>query len=110
MDGIARVIDQLDSVFNNFKTFRNSCSAAFIDLRKIFDSISFDSIYSALAKLNVPFSFSNYIKFVNLNTYLQFNGTFSESISPNRGVCQGDPLSSKIFLIIFDFILRSLPD
>lgn len=32
LDGIGRFIDQLDSIFSNFKSFHNSCSAVFIDL------------------------------------------------------------------------------
>lgn len=41
-------------------------------------------------------------------TFLVLNGNVSHPVHPKRGVRQNDPLSSTLFLIVLDFVLRSL--
>lgn len=111
MDGIARAVEELESVFHTAKTKYNPFSAVFIDFRKAFDSVAFEAIFEALRRLGVPEHFVSYIIFLysNARTFLVLNGNVSQPIHPTRGVRQGDPLSSTLFLIVLDFVLRSLP-
>lgn len=112
MDGIAKAVECLDTVYKVFKSKFNSFSAAFIDMCKAFDSIAFDAIYTALKLIGIPDSFIKYIKFIytHAKTYLLFGGCYSEPVRPKRGVRQGDPLSSTLFLAVLDFVLRSLDE
>lgn len=112
MDGISCGIDELDTAFTHFKQHFTPLSAVLIDPRKTFDSASFDAIYSALQRLGVSSNFINYIRFVysNARKYLSSNSTLSGPVAPRRGVLQSDALSSTLFLIVLDFVLRALPD
>lgn len=103
MDGIARAIEELESVHKHFKEHNNPLSAAFIDLRKAFDSVSFKAIYDALQRLGVPNHFINYVKFIysNASTFLVFDGNVSQPIHPTRGVRQGDPLSLRHLSLLY---------
>lgn len=108
MDGIARFIAQLDSIFHNFKTSHNSCFAVFIDLRMTFDVISFDIICMALQHFGVSQSFINYSWFVygNACTFLLYNGMFFRSLMPKRKFIKVTLLSFILFLIVFTLIFR----
>lgn len=110
MDGIANAVSQLDSVFAYFKTNFSSCASAFIDLKKAFHSVNHSAIYNALTIIGVPLQFVSYIKYVyqHARTFLCFNKQKSEAVLPARGVRQGDPLFSTIFLIVLDFVLREI--
>lgn len=83
MGGIGRALDELCTVFKHFKKYYNHCSAAFVDLRKAFDSVSFEAIYVALQKLSVS-QLIDYIRFVyfNANTYVFLNGRLSGTAAP----------------------------
>lgn len=83
-----------------------------MDLRKAFVFASFDAIYLALHHFGVPHPFIDYIQFIYIYVpiFLFYDGIFCRSLSPKRSVRQGDHLWSTLFLIMFDFILRALPD
>lgn len=110
MDGIAKAIESLDTVYKVFKSKFNYFSVAFIDMCKAFDIISFDAIYLVLKLIEIPGSFSKYIKFIysNAKRYPLFGGCNSKPVHHKRDFRQGDPLSPTLFLAVLDFVLRSL--
>lgn len=108
MDGIGRSVEELECVYSHSKSHCNALSAAFIDLRKAFNSMSFDAIYEALRLLGVPNHFISYIRFIysHVRTFLIFDGNVFHSIHPTTRVRQGDSHSSNLFLfcwiLLFD--------
>lgn len=110
MDGISRAVEELESIFSISKTKYHPLSAAFNDVRKAFDSVAFSAIFDALRRLSVPDHFINYIIFIysHARTFLVLNGNVSHPVHPQRGARQNGPLSSTLFLIVLDFVLRSL--
>lgn len=67
IDEIARAVEELESVFSYSKSKFNPLSAVFIDLRKAFDSVTFQAIFDALKRFGVPRNFINYISFIYNN-------------------------------------------
>lgn len=99
MDSIGHTIEELESVFMQFKSKFNPLSAAFTDLRKAFDLVNFDAIYDALQWLGVPISFINYIRFLHANArmFFIFDGNVSDPVHPSRGFVKATPSRRHFF-------------
>lgn len=111
-DGIAQAIDKIDTVFAHFKSRFNAFAADFNDLRKAFDSFAFSAIYNAFELIGLLECFNDYIKFIYTSDRIDliFKRETSSPIKPTRGVRQDDTLSSTIFLLVLDLLLRVLPN
>ena len=77
-----------------------------IDLEKAYDKLEWSFIRSMLIKYNFP---ENLIEIMmscisSVSTSLLFNGGSLEPFSPSRGIRQGDPLSSYIFILCMEFL------
>lgn len=85
---------------------------AVLDLEKAFDSLSHDAIFESLEGLGLPCCLIHYLHYVYKfsKTQLSFKRENSKFIHPVKGVRQGDSLSPLLFLIVFNKVLKSLPD
>lgn len=84
------------------------CTACWLDLSNAFNSIPHDLMFEILYKMNIGPPFLKLLKFIYENTWLH-SVPHERAFRLSRGVNQGDPLSSSIFILCFEIILRSLP-
>ncbi|XP_020592733.1 uncharacterized protein LOC110033172 [Phalaenopsis equestris] len=79
-----------------------------LDIKKSFDTISLDFIINLLQAKGFQQDFCSLIKrWLSNNCYsVMVNGKAHGFFSANGGIKQGDPLSTKIFIIAFDYFSR----
>ena len=82
----------------------------FLDVRKAFDSVSFESLFLALGRVGVPKHLINYLRNVYgaRFTRVYSGANASAPIRPKKGVSQGDPTSGTLFNMVIDWILTEL--
>ena len=81
-----------------------------IELKKAYDSISWDFINQLLLKLKFPDLFRKWIITViaSCSYTVNLNGCNHGSFKGWKGLRQGDPLSLFIFVIVMDYLARTL--
>ena len=82
----------------------------FLDFEKAFDSINWKFIDKCLIKFGFKEDFCKWIKIIykDPKAFLKVNGFISESILIGRGIRQGCPLSSLLFIICTEFMALNL--
>lgn len=110
-DGCAECIAVLASTIHHARVHLRELHVVSLDVAKAFDSVSHQAITSALTEAGVPTVLVEYVKtaYQNSTTILEVRGKRSEEIVVNRGVRQGDPMSTIIFSLVTDRVLRSIP-
>ena len=77
-----------------------------IDLEKAFDRLEWDFIYHVLNWFNFPKDWidliMSYISSSNLSVLI--NGEKLDPFLHSRGICQGDPLSSYVFILCMEYL------
>src|SRR6218665_3283180 len=83
---------------------------AFLDVTKVFDCVSHVTLQRSLKGLGVPSPIVAYVAnmYEHMTTVLKVGGRRSGPIQCNRGIRQGDPLSSFLFNSIMDEVLSYL--
>ncbi|XP_050211423.1 uncharacterized protein LOC126661614 [Mercurialis annua] len=81
-----------------------------IDLRKAYDSISWDFVEEMLIGLNFPNSFITLVmNCIRTPTFsVSWNGNLGEKFSSSKGLRQGDPMSPLIFVMCMDYLSKML--
>lgn len=110
-DGVAENIFLLDSLLRDARSSCKGLCIASLDLSKAFDSVSHESIYSALRRVGLCSRFVDYLRglYLQSGTFIQTAGQCSRALSVSKGVRQGDPLSPLIFNVVVDMALRAIP-
>lgn len=111
-DGCAENIAILSATINHARSHLHELHVVSLDVAKAFDAVSHQAITSALTETGVPEVLVSYIRtaYVNSTTFLEVHGKRSDNIVVGRGVRQGDPMSTIIFSLVTDRILRAIPD
>ena len=78
----------------------------FLDFEKAFDSLSWDFIHKCLKKMGLKPDFCRWVKviYTHPKAFIKINGFLSKSVSIERGIRQGCPLSALIFIICTEFL------
>ena len=81
-----------------------------IDFRKAFDSVSRDFLFNTLAAFHFGPSFTRWIHtfYNNISSCVLNNGYSTAPFEVQRGVRQGDPLSSSLFIIVLEILAISI--
>lgn len=93
----------------NYKRNAPKCTLK-IDLRKAYDSISWEFLFDLLIGLGFPLSFAGWIKeCVSTASFsIAINGELHGFIQGKRGIRQGDPMSPYLFLLCMEYFSRLL--
>lgn len=81
-----------------------------IDLSKAYDNVNWEFLLNILKAMNLPPSFTNWIRVcVSSPSYsISFNGELIGFFKGMKGIRQGDPMSSHLFVLVMDILARSL--
>ncbi|GBN38140.1 Retrovirus-related Pol polyprotein from type-2 retrotransposable element R2DM, partial [Araneus ventricosus] len=107
-DGIAQNTFLLDFVLRHSKEKTKRTFVASLDLRKAFDSVSQEAVFAALKAQAVDHRFVELIQFIYAKSSTSFAPFPGHKFSPTCGVKQGDPLSSILFNMVVDQLIKKL--
>lgn len=94
------------------KKIKTKWCALKLDISKAYDRLSWQFIDFVLTAMKFPAHWIQLIKqsFTTVSYTLLFNGHFTGSFHPHRGLRQGDPLSSYLFLLCSNVLSCLLHD
>ena len=87
----------------------------FLDQEKAFDRVEHEFLFKVMTAFGFGESFIDWIRvlYANASTKVKLNGYYTNSISLNRGLRQGCPLSPSLYVLIielFALLLRNNPN
>ena len=107
---IGENIRTVSDVIDYFTTNHKSGIILLVDFEKAFDTISWDFIDKALHKFNFGPTFRHWVKvlYKDSKSAVINNGNFTEFFNLERGVRQGCPLSTYLFLLVVELLSISI--
>lgn len=111
VDGCAENITVLSALIADARARLREIHILVTDIAKAFDSVSHHAIRAVLEENGIPARIVNYISTVydNSATKIEVGKDVSPLIQVLSGVRQGDPLSSWIFALVMDKVIRAVP-
>lgn len=112
VDGCGEHISVLTALINQSRKNKTPLCLVFLDLAKAFDTVPHDAIRRALIRHSVHPMMAAVISdlYDNAATLIACREGNTREIPIKRGVKQGCPLSPKLFNMVMDELLSSLPD
>jgi ribonuclease HI len=103
-------ITELTNLFYNNLNAQKQHFLLFIDTAKAFDSIDHDYLFAVLKKIGMPCWVINVVRGLMTNARVRphLKGRIRLTISINRGVKQGCPLSPILFILAYNPLLHNL--
>jgi hypothetical protein len=91
--------------------FANDLHMVFIDYKQAYDSIDRERLWKILKNFGLPTKLINMIKLCNTNTSsrVKVNNEISSSFTINNGLKQGDAMSSVLFNMALESVIRKIP-
>src|ERR1044072_288542 len=81
-----------------------------IDLQKDYNMVHWDALEKIMKELGFPGTFVGWV--MNLVTTIlykfQVNGSMTDTLLAKRGIRQGDPISPLLFVIMIEYLNRSM--
>ncbi|OWZ19205.1 hypothetical protein PHMEG_0006580 [Phytophthora megakarya] len=89
--------------------------AAFLGFAKAYDRVNWDYLFQVLTRVGYGPIFCSWVRLLysDVQAVLSLNGSLQEILFPTRGVKQGDPLSSLLFVLSIEplgNLLRNRPE
>ncbi|GBN96150.1 Retrovirus-related Pol polyprotein from type-2 retrotransposable element R2DM [Araneus ventricosus] len=107
-DGIAQNTFLLDYVLRHSREKVKRTFVASLDLRKAFDSVSHEAVFAALKAQAVDHRLVELLQSIYAKSSTSFAPFLGHKFSSTCGVKQGDPLSSILFNMVIDQLIRKL--
>ncbi|KAH9119536.1 hypothetical protein AeMF1_007825, partial [Aphanomyces euteiches] len=100
----------LQDLQHHCTTFNQEAYAMLLDFEKAYDRVNHEFMFAVLKKFNVGDQFIEWVKLLYNQTQvsLNINGTLTDPFYPSRGVKQGDPLSSMLFVLTIEPLAQML--
>ena len=99
-------IRQIQDLIDYSEKFNIAGALLFLDFSKAFDSLEWVFMYETLQKFGFPESFINWVKtlYTDIKGCMMNNGWISSTYTIQRGIRQGCPLSSLIFVLAVEIL------
>lgn len=112
MNGVGQNTALLHNILRHARTNKNNVFVCLLDVSKAFDSVPHDSIKRALRKVGCPKEMIELVgeQYTHISTTIAYGSECSPKISINRGVKQGDPMSSILFNLVIDELFEIIGD
>ena len=107
-DGCLEATSTLHAILRHSSSTASNLAMAFVDVSKAFDSVSHDTIIRSARAFGAPPPLVQYLS----ESYSKSTAVIqSRDVATKRGVRQGDPLSSLLFIMAMDEVISlSMPE